>query len=105
MSDETNPLVDLINEANAEFDRQVQERHDLGAQKYGQLAFLGKNTLEEAMFEVLDLANYARYTFIRLYMMNAQLDEKYGEEAPSQGFQPSKPSLSPSLPNMFGGKS
>jgi hypothetical protein len=105
VSDETNPLVDLITEASAEYDRRVQERHDMGAEKYGQLAFLGKNTLEEAMQEVLDLGNYARYTFIRLYMMNAQLDEKYGEDAPPGGFQPNKPGLSPSLPNMFGGKS
>ena len=57
-----------------------QERHDLGQEKYGAGKFLGVNTLEEAMFEVIDLANYARYTFIRLMLMNHALDEKFGED-------------------------
>lgn len=63
-----------------EFDRMCQERHDLGEQKYGAGKFLTVNTVEEAMFEVVDLANYARYTYVRLSLMNDLLDAKFGED-------------------------
>jgi hypothetical protein len=42
---------------------------DLGEQKYGPIKFLSVDTLEEAMQEVLDLANYARMTYIKLYIL------------------------------------
>lgn len=89
-------LVDLIQQANADFDRRVQERHDAGAEKYGPLAFFDKNTVEEAMQEVLDLANYARYTFIKLWLMNEALDKALGGEpiTVGGGFFTGRPDLS-----------
>jgi hypothetical protein len=80
----TNPVSETVTEAvekySHEFDRMCQDRHTLGEQKYGPGKFLSANTVEEAMFEVVDLANYARYTFIRLMLMNDFLAEKFGED-------------------------
>jgi hypothetical protein len=95
-------LVELISEASASFDAQVQARHDLGAEKYGPVAFLGKNTVEEAMHELLDLANYARYTYIKMYLLAFQLEERLGGDAPPGGFQASQPRMSPSTPRFYG---
>jgi hypothetical protein len=98
-------LADAITEANAAFSEMSQERHNMGAEKYGAFKFLGANTLEEAMFELVDLGNYARYTFIKLYLMNLQISAKYGEMDMPASFTPSKPGLSSSLPQMFGDNS
>jgi hypothetical protein len=98
-------LADLITEANEAFNVQLQERHAMGAEKYGPFKFLSANTIEEAMFELIDLGNYARYTFIKLYLMNAQLDEKLGEDQHPGGFQPSQPRMQSKMPGMFGDNS
>lgn len=88
-------LADLITAANEEFDRRTQERHDAGAEKYGPLKFLEANVVEEAMQEILDLANYARYTFIKLWLMNVALDKEIGDKAITlpDGFYPAKPPI------------
>lgn len=93
-------LNHLVNALSAEFDALCQERHNLGATKYGPFAFLGKDMMEEAMAEVLDLSNYARYCFIKLRMMQIQIQTHQQEfdawrqsmiaakEAPLHGFTP-----------------
>jgi hypothetical protein len=89
-------LAQLINAANNEYDERTQERHDEGADKYGPLKFLTVNTLEEAMQEVLDLGNYARYTYIRLWLLNHMLDDAYGEDAPQNiTFYTNRPDVVP----------
>ena len=50
-------------------------RHSMGEQKYGPGKFLQANTIEEALFEIVDMANYLRYTFVKLMLLNEQLDE------------------------------
>lgn len=50
-------------------------RHTMGEQKYGPGKFLQANTVEEALFEIVDMANYLRYTFIKLMLLNERLDE------------------------------
>ena len=100
-----NELLQMIMEGNAAFDELVQQRHDAGAEKYGSFKFLGANTLEEAMEEILDLANYARYTYIKLWMLNAQVSEKYGEpEDPEarQQFISARPDVMPTRPRLAG---
>lgn len=52
-----------------EFDDMCEARHKMGAQKYGPGKFLTVDTIEEALMEIVDLANYARYTFIKLRML------------------------------------
>lgn len=88
-------LAQLIQQANEEFDRRVQERHDAGAEKYGPFTFFEKNTVEESMQEVLDLANYARYTFIKLWLMNEALDRALGDDPVTvgEGFFSGKPNI------------
>lgn len=89
-------LTDMISEGNSLFDQMCQDRHDRGAEKYGSLKFMEKNTLDEAMEEVVDLANYARYTFIKLYLLAEQMDAKMAEESPNvgpQAFSPSNPTF------------
>ena len=65
--------AELVEEASAAFDAFCESRHEMGAAKYGPVKFMTANTLEEAMAEVIDLANYARYTFIKLYLLNVAL--------------------------------
>lgn len=76
---EADKLRELIEEASATFDVMTADRHDAGSEKYGPLKFLEANTVEEAMFELADLANYARYTFIKLYILNQTLDDKLAD--------------------------
>lgn len=71
-------MMDLIQKASEVFDEMLQTRHEAGGEKYGPLKFLEANTVEEAMEELVDLANYARYTYIKLYLMNQALDEALG---------------------------
>ena len=52
-----------------EFDSTCAERHEMGAEKYGALKFVEKDTFQEMIEEIVDLANYARYTYIKLRMM------------------------------------
>lgn len=88
-------IAEAIAEASLIFDQMCQERHTKGAEKYGPLKFLSANTLEEAMEEVVDLANYARYTFIKLWWMNQQIDEataKY-QDTPIGDIVSGKPKL------------
>jgi hypothetical protein len=72
-------LTDSIQKASELFDKMTVERHELGMEKYGPFKFLGANTVEEAMFELVDLSNYARYTFIKLALMNDQLDSELAD--------------------------
>lgn len=68
-------IADLINTFGAEFDQMTQERHELGSQKYGPGKFLRVDTMKEALFELADLANYAKYTFIRIRILQEQLKQ------------------------------
>jgi hypothetical protein len=68
-------LQELAQEAADEFDELCKHRHALGERKYGPAKFLTVDTLEEALFEIADLANYAKYTFIRIRLLQARLEE------------------------------
>lgn len=72
-------LTVLVNQLSAEFDMACQQRHNEGATKYGPFAFMGKDMMQEAMDEVLDLSNYARYCYIKLRMMQLTLKEHQQE--------------------------
>jgi hypothetical protein len=66
-------LPELIQALSNQFDAECQRRHEMGQVKYGPVRFLEVNALEEAMAEVVDLANYARYIWIKFALM-AHLD-------------------------------
>ena len=48
-------------------------RHTEGAEKYGALGFLGKDTLQELYEEILDLINYGRYTAVKVKLLQEAL--------------------------------
>lgn len=56
-----------------EYDRALEQRRLLGAQKYGDEKFLTVDTIDEAMQELIDLGNYARYTYIKLRALQEKL--------------------------------
>jgi hypothetical protein len=67
-----------INDLSAEFDQMCQLRHEKGAEDYGHLTFLENDTLRMLCEELIDAANYARYTYIRLRLYS----EKFAGENP-----------------------
>lgn len=77
MSDEqaVTDFSQMTREASEVFFRMMQERHEMGQLKYGPIKFMEVNTLEEAMEEIADLGNYALYTFMKLYVLNQQLQK------------------------------
>jgi len=72
-------LAQLVESLSAEFEQRTIDRHRTGAEKYGPFAFFNKDMFEEAMEEVLDLANYARYAYIKLRLVQLQVAEDYQE--------------------------
>jgi len=67
-------LQTLVDEAGVEFDELCRHRMELGREKYGPGKFLTVDTLEEALFELADLANYAKMTFMRIRLLQAQIE-------------------------------
>lgn len=70
----------LTHDASELFFKMMQQRHAMGEEKYGPIKFMEVNTLEEAMEEIADLGNYAMYTFMKLYVLNQQLQKLLPEE-------------------------
>lgn len=68
-------LVDMINSFGTEFDQMCEQRHNMGAQKYGAGKFLTVDTMEEALFELVDLSNYAKYTYVRIRLLQERLKQ------------------------------
>jgi hypothetical protein len=74
-------LAELLQQADNDFAETCLTRHQKGEEKYGALTFLGNDTIEMAMEEVADLANYARYTWIRLWLLQ-RATAKLAAESP-----------------------
>lgn len=66
-------ISDAIERYNEEFDQKTYERHIQGEEKYGAGTWLTIDTLQHAMDEVLDLANYARFTYVKLRLLQDNL--------------------------------
>lgn len=71
-------LVEKLEVYSKEFDTLCTERHEMGAEKYGPGKFLTVDTLQEAIEEIVDLSNYARYTFVKLRALQDRLPEIIG---------------------------
>lgn len=70
-----NVSADLLERLNAEFFELQSQRQEVGAKEYGDLAFL-KNPLPQFIIEELvDLANYARFLYIRLRLLEVAANE------------------------------
>lgn len=68
--------VSLLEKYSREFDKMVQERHEMGAEKYGPGKFLNVDTMQEALYELADMANYARYTFIKVRALQERIAQE-----------------------------
>lgn len=67
---------DQLQQYSDEFDAMVRERHEMGAEKYGPGKFLTVDTMREALFELADLSNYARYTFIKIRALQDRIAQE-----------------------------
>jgi hypothetical protein len=85
-------LIEVIQEASEAFELMMQERHDAGAEKYGPAKFLTVDTIDEALAELVDLANYARFTFIKLVILKIKLQEVVATAEDSAGI-PDRPQM------------
>lgn len=73
MATKEEELASLIDAFSLEFDEMTRARHEMGSRKYGPGKFLTVDTMEEALFELADLANYARYTFVKVRLLQHRL--------------------------------
>lgn len=71
-------LAEKVAEYSEEFDTMCQQRHDMGEKKYGPGKFLSVDTMEEALQEIVDLANYARYTYVKVRLLQDRLAQQEG---------------------------
>lgn len=78
-------LVVLMERYAQLFDNMCRERHELGQQKYGEFTFLGTDTVRMLMEELADAANYSRYMFIKLGILNEYLHQQANEVADDSG--------------------
>lgn len=87
--DMASELRALTEKANHQLDRELLRKGEVGAQKYGEWAFLQNATLDMAMDEIVDLMNYARFTYNKLYIMNEMLKARAQEpNIVQEGFVP-----------------
>lgn len=77
--------TEIIQGYSDEFDKRCQERHDMGEKKYGAGTWMTVDTLEMAIEEIIDLANYARFSFVRLRAMQELLGTDKSTEKPLEG--------------------
>lgn len=69
-------LIDRIKQIDAEFDELCLQRHIAGSKKYGPGKFLAVDTMQEALEEIADLSNYARYTFIKVRLLQDRIAQE-----------------------------
>lgn len=89
MSNVADDLKRFTEQANSQLDKELLRKEDVGAEKYGEWAFLQAPTIEMAMDEIVDLINYMRFTYGKLFIMNELL--KVRAQAPNimqEGFIP-----------------
>lgn len=68
-------LTAFMQESSARFFAAMEQRHLMGQEKYGPIKFAAVNTLREAKEEVIDLANYAMYTYLKLDLLDQQIQD------------------------------
>jgi hypothetical protein len=71
----TPEMEEKLQQFDADFDQQTFDRRVMGEEKYGPYTWLNVDTLQHAIDEVLDLGNYARFTYIKLRLLQEQLVE------------------------------
>jgi hypothetical protein len=73
---EAKEFVEHLKQLFMDVDEEAYMRHMDGAAKYGPLKFLTADTLQEAYEEVLDLINYARYTAVKIKLLQQSVAQQ-----------------------------
>lgn len=68
-------LSENVERFGTEFENGCSDRMAYGKEKYGPGKFLTVDTMQEALYELMDLSNYAKLTFIRVRLLQEQLEE------------------------------
>lgn len=69
------PTVQVdLQELSDRFSQACQDKHTLGEQKYGPGTWVGVDTLAMMQDEIVDMANYARFSWIRLEIIRQMMD-------------------------------
>lgn len=85
--DATELMLARIQLLSDEFSEYCHQRHLVGAQDHGAIKFLEVDTIEEALAEIADLSNYARYTYIKLRLLQESLEPLVpSQPIPTTGF-------------------
>jgi hypothetical protein len=74
-SSEAVEFAQWMQEASEEFDELCAHRMKLGEEKYGPGKWLKVDTLNEALFELADGANYFRMSFMRIRALQRRLEQ------------------------------
>ncbi len=93
----------MLEALNLEFFELCEQRHNAGADEYGPLNFLNVNLPEFIYEEMADIANYARFLFIRVRLLEEMASERgldlsaalTGEVRDGDEVPPSAPSFVP----------
>lgn len=73
-------LRETIEAASAQFQKLCQDRHDIGAEKYGALTWMGNDIVRMMIEELADTVNYCHYQAIKLMLMQDVLAEELSEK-------------------------
>ena len=68
--------TEMLEKLNLEFFELCQQRHDTGADEYGPLKFLEVDLPEFIYEELADFANYARFLYIRVRLLEEVARER-----------------------------
>jgi hypothetical protein len=69
MGNEQAEFIRYLSELALKVEEDAASRHAEGAEQYGPFVFLENDTLEMAYEELLDLINYAKYTAIKIKLL------------------------------------
>jgi len=68
-------LIEVMQELASDFDQMCDDRWAMGAQQYGQFAFLGNDMIQFMIEELADTVNYCRAQAIKLRLLQQALVE------------------------------
>ena len=74
-----------IERASRMFDDMCIERHNQGAEEYGPAKFLENDVMLMLAEELLDAANYCRYQFIKIILLNELLNKELSDTDKKDG--------------------
>jgi len=75
MSEEIDPILQKVIQFSEAFDNLTQARHEMGAQEYGVMTFIGNDVIRMMAEELADTSNYCRMQFIKLMILQELLEE------------------------------